>query len=349
MWGAASVPESLSVRSVLSVVVGHSSFSSACLLLAVPDGGHHGLGYVCGGFGAAAREAGPVVEVDDAQGAVGVLDTLPAVDHQVEFLCGRTADGLQPLVGDVVLIFAGLHILGLEGLEPVKEGGSGHSIEFYELARQMARDHGAFESPQEIFLEDILGLGGRPYVAHILGVLGVEVAALDPALLHPELYEPGLYHLVGVHDDAFRDGDVVAGEDARLALADAVLDAVARVDDKAPLLLHLLQQFGGAALATHVDNHRLAHFTAAKLLLAVDVDLTAAFAQLLGHGVHYRGVVSDVVWGEHSRAHYSCNLCCGHGSNQFPLTLQPAKVALFALISKKGAAASHARGECSQW
>ena len=153
----------------------------------------------------------------------------------------------------------------------------------------------------------------RPHVAHVLGVLGVVIATFDPALLHAHAYEPLLHHFVGVDHDALWVGDFASEQYARLALADTVLYAVAGVDHQFPFVFELLEQVCGAFLAAHVDYHRFFCRSGGKLLLAVDVDLASAFAQLLGHGIHYRGVVAYMIGGKRPRAHYGCNLRRGHG------------------------------------
>ena len=59
------------------------------------------LGNVGSRLVAARCETGPVVEVDDADGAVGIDDAVAAIDHDVQLLGGTRADLLQLLQVDV--------------------------------------------------------------------------------------------------------------------------------------------------------------------------------------------------------------------------------------------------------
>ena len=138
------------------------------------------------------------------------------------------------------------------------------------------------------------------------------MTARYPALLHSEFHEPLFHHFVGVDDNAFGIGDVAAQKDACLTLSDAVLDPIAGVDYQSALIFEFLKQFCRPLFATHVDDYRFGHLSGAKLLLAVDVDLAAAFSQVLGHCVHYSGVVAYVVGGVSPCAHNRGNPCGSH-------------------------------------
>ncbi len=120
-------------------------------------------------------------------------------------------------------------------------------------------------------------------------------------------------HFVCVDNYAFGVWYIASEQYTGLPLADAVLDAIARIDDQRSFIFEPLQQLGGALFAAHVDDNRLADVACAELLFAVDVDLATAFAQLLGHGVHNRGVIAYVVGGECPGSHYSGNFRSGHG------------------------------------
>ena len=176
----------------------------------------------------------------------------------------------------------------------------------------MARDYRAVEASQKILLKHILRLGRGAHIAHILGMLGMEVAALDPALAHTHFLQAARHCLLGVDHYALRIGDAAAQQNAGLPLADTVLDAVARIYHQAAGVLHLLEQLGGAALAAHVDNHILLHRPGHELLLGVYAHLAAAFAQLLGHGVENRGVVAYVVGRISAGAHHRRDFSLSH-------------------------------------
>lgn len=140
-------------------------------------------------------------------------------------------------------------------------------------------------------------------IADIFAVLGVHVGALDPAVGKSGRGELALDNLVGIRHDGFGHGYRRAAQYARHALALAVLDAVARVDDQVAVVLALLEQGYGARLAAHVEYDVLGDFAAHKLLLGVYVDCAAALAQLVGGVVEYGGVVADMVGREIRRPH----------------------------------------------
>ena len=273
-----------------------------------------GLGDVGSRLVAAGCEAGPVVEVDDADGTVRVNDAVTAVDDDVEFLGSAGADVLELLEVDVDALGVAvdffpaiLAVTLVEGVEPVEELRILDAVEFHQITLQVHIDDGAGDATVEVLLKHFLGLLGVTHVAHVLLVHGVEVAALDPAGLKARLLELGLDILVGIDNQALGIRDAVAQQDAGHALAGAVLDAGARVDHQPTLVLKALQLGDAGALSAHGEDDRLLDFLVVELLLAIDVDLATALAQLLGHEVENGRVVTDVIGRISPRAHNARN------------------------------------------
>ncbi len=151
---------------------------------------------------------------------------------------------------------------------------------------------------------------------------GVRLGLLYPAGTHAGAVEAFPYGLVGIHYYAFGVGYVGAEEYAGHTLAGAVLDTVAGVYDEGALVLEALQQGYGASFAAHVDDYAFLCGSCYELLLAVDVYLAAAFAQLLGHDVEYRRVVSYMVGGVGARAHYPRYFGFGHYAEVIMIVLK---------------------------
>ena len=82
---------------------------------------------------------------------------------------------------------------------------------------------------------------------------------------------------------------------------------------KPAVVLHGLQAGYGGTLAAHVKDHRLLDVESLELLLAVDVDLEAAPAQLPCGGVEDGGVVTHVVGRIGPGAHHAGYLDLTHG------------------------------------
>ena len=168
-------------------------------------------------------------------------------------------------------------------------------------------DDGAGDAAVEVLLQHLLCLLGVTDIAHVLLVHGMEVASLDPAGLEASLLELRLDVLVGVDDEALGIRNTVAQQDARHALAGTVLDTVARVHHQLAGVFKLLQLGDAGALAAHGEDDRLLNVLLVELLLAIDVDLATALAQLLGHEVKNSGVVTDVVGRICPCAHHARN------------------------------------------
>ena len=166
-------------------------------------------------------------------------------------------------------------------------------------------DHSTLDATQEILLQHLLGLLGMAHIGHIFLVHGVEVAALDPATLEATLLEHALDVLVGVDNEALGIRNAVAQQDACHALAGAILDAVARVNDQASAVFQFLQVVDRFLLATHGHDKIFVDALLVKLLFTIDVDDAPPLAKLLGGGVENCGVVSYVVRRVGSRTHDS--------------------------------------------
>ena len=126
------------------------------------------------------------------------------------------------------------------------------------------------------------------------------VGAFYPATGKSGLDKAVLDHLVGVDDEAFGIWHTRAEKNTGHALADAVLDAVARVYDQGAGVLEALEALDRAELAAHVDDDVLGHTRRCELLLGVYVDLAAALAELVGHQIEDGGVVADMIGRENA-------------------------------------------------
>ena len=135
-------------------------------------------------------------------------------------------------------------------------------------------------------------------------MLRVEVGTFYPALAHAGLAQTALYGLVGIYNNTFRIWKAGTDQYAGLALADAVLDSMARVDYESSLRFKPLQFIYRGPLATHVYNHRLIDSACHKLFFGIDVYFAAALAQLVGHSVENCGVVADMVGRINSGTHH---------------------------------------------
>ncbi len=268
----------------------------------VLDSGENSLGDIGRGLVAAGGETGPVVKVDDADFALGRNDAVTAVNFDIKSLGSRVADGdevievkLYAARFAVDSLMAILAVPFVKRVEPKEERRAVDTVELDEVPFEMTVDDGTGYASEKIFLKHFLCLLGMTDIGHILLVHGVEIAALDPAAAETGLDHRVFDNLVGIDNEAFGVGDVAADKDAGHALAGAVFDTVARVDDEVAVILLLLKDGDGPLLAAHVENDGFGYFARAELLLAVDLDLAAAFAQLLGGDVEDGGIVADVV------------------------------------------------------
>ena len=200
----------------------------------------------------------------------------------------------------------------VKGVEPEEERRALDAVELDEVADEVAVDDRALDAAQEVLLEHLLGLLGMAHVADVLLVHRVEVAALYPALCEAGLDHLLLDDLVGVDHEALGIGDVAAYQDACHALAGTILDAIARVDDQRAGVLLLLEDLDGALLAAHVEYDVFVDFSGHELFLAVDLDLAAALAQVLGGDVEDGGVVAYVVGRIGSGSHDAGNFYLSH-------------------------------------
>ena len=101
-------------------------------------------------FVSAGGEAGPVVEVDDADLPVVRHNAVAAVNLHIESLRSLLADSLQVLevefqalrlsVDNFVAIFA---VALVEGVEPIEEWSALHAVELDEVAHQVLVDNSA--------------------------------------------------------------------------------------------------------------------------------------------------------------------------------------------------------------
>ena len=154
------------------------------------DSGEHTFGYGKRTLFTAGREAGPVVEVDYSDRAVGINDAVTYVyldvNHLLCFLTdmfqiievkrdtfGMTVDGFQA-------VFA---VAFIKRIKPMEERLAADSVEFDEITHKMSVDYSAFYSTVEVFMKHLLCLLLMAAVAHIFFMHGVEVTALDPARL----------------------------------------------------------------------------------------------------------------------------------------------------------------------
>ena len=164
------------------------------------------LGNVGSRLVAAGSETGPVVKVDDADCAIGVNDTVAAIDDNVQFLsCPRT-DAFQLVQVDVDTLGMAVNFLPsilavslIERIEPIEELRVLDTIEFHQITHQMHINHSTGDATVEVFLKDLLSLLLVTDVAHVLLVHGMEIAALDPATLEASFLELFFDVLVGVH------------------------------------------------------------------------------------------------------------------------------------------------------
>ena len=177
----------------------------------------------------------------------------------------------------------------------------------------MAVYHSSLDAAEKIFLKHFLGFFGMTYVAYILFVHGVEVAALYPALAHFGFYKLIADAFVGVHYEAFGIWNSATYEDACHAFTGAVFYTVTGVDHEMTCVLKFLKFCYGTLLATHVDYDLLLYLSGNELLFAVSGDGTSAFAQLIRHEVEYGGIVADVIGRECARSHNACYIYVCHG------------------------------------
>ena len=273
-----------------------------------------------GGSIAARGEAGPVVEVDDADIAVGRYDAVAAINLHIEhvrrvlaYLAHLVLVKFQALALAIDGFVAILAMTLVKWIEPIEEPRTRHAVKLDKVAHKVLIDDRSLDAAEEIFLQHLLRFLGMTHIRHILLVHGMEVAALYPATAETRLYELAFDHLVGVDHQAVGIWDVVPHEYTCHALSRAILDAVARVDYQSALLLELLEQVDRPALAAHIHYYIFFDTAVDKLLLGVDIDLTTAFAQLLGDGVEYCGIVADMIGGIGSRSHYCRYLYVSHG------------------------------------
>ena len=82
-----------------------------------------------------------------------------------------------------------------------------HAVEFHLIAVEMAVDHCALDATEEVFLQHFLSLLGVAHIGDVLLVHGVEVATLDPGLLHAYSLHLSGDGLVGAHHEALGVGD----------------------------------------------------------------------------------------------------------------------------------------------
>lgn len=187
----------------------------------------------------------------------------------------------------------------------VEPGGAVDAVELQQLAFYVAVDDGALDAAEEEFLKNLLGLLGMAGEAHVLAVLCVRLAALDPARTYLGGGQGVAYAFVGADDETLRMRDARAHEDACHALAYAVLDAVSRVDDQVTGIFALLKHGYGAVLSAHVEDDVLAvGGSGAELLFTVYVHFAAALAELVGDVVEDCGVVAYMIRRECTCAHY---------------------------------------------
>ncbi len=186
-------------------------------------------------------------------------------------------------------------VTGIERIEPKEKRSILNAVKLYEVAFEMTVYYSPFYAAQEILLKHFLCFLGVAYVAYVLLVHGVEVAAFYPASGEIAFFQCGGHPLVRIHDKAFRIRYARAYKNTGHALAGAVLYAVARVYDKRTLVLAFLQQVYGFHFAAHVDYDILFDLACYELLLAVDAYYAPALAQLVGGGVEYGRVVSYMI------------------------------------------------------
>lgn len=151
-------------------------------------GGEHAFRYPGSRLLAARGETGPVIEVDDAYRAVGIYYAVAAIDFHIEYVGSLLAHVAQFLliemkpaalaVDGLMSIFA---VSLVEGIEPIEERLSAHSVELYEITHKMAVDHGTLYAAVEILMEHFLRLFRMAAIADVLLVHGMEVSAFYPA------------------------------------------------------------------------------------------------------------------------------------------------------------------------
>ena len=128
------------------------------------------------------------------------------------------------------------------------------AVELDEVAYEVTVDDGSRNAAVEVFLQHFLSFFGMAHVAHVFLVHGVEVAALDPAIVDTGFFQFVDDGFVGVDNDAVGIRDVVANKDACHTLARTVLNAVSGVDDDSSFIFHFLEQVDGFLFAAHVQN-----------------------------------------------------------------------------------------------
>jgi len=263
-------------------------------------------------------KAGPVVEVDDADGTVRIDDAITAIDDDIQLLGGARADVLQLLEVDVDALAMAIHLFPailavplIKGVKPVEELRILHAIELHQVTLQVHIDHRACDATIEVLLEHLLSLLGMAHIADVLLVHGMEISALDPARLETGFLELRLDILVGVDNETLGIRDAIAQQDARHALACTVLNAIARVNHQLALVLKALQLGDALALTAHGQHDGLFYLLLVELLLAVNIDLATTLAQLLGDQIEDGRVVTNMIGRICPSAHYAryCDVC----------------------------------------
>ena len=174
------------------------------------------LGNVGSRLVATRRKAGPVIEVNNADGAIRIDDAVTAVDNNIQFLGSTSADVFQllqvninTLTVAVDLLPAILAVTLVKGVEPIEELGILHPVELHQVTHQVHINHGTRDTTIEVLLKHFLSLLGVTHIAHVLFVHGVEITALDPAALETSLLQLPFDVLVGVDNQALGIRDAV--------------------------------------------------------------------------------------------------------------------------------------------
>ena len=176
----------------------------------------------------------------------------------------------------------------------------------------MAVDDGTLYPAQKELLKNLLGFLGMAHKRNVLAMLRMQFAAFNPAAVYLRFLQDIAHSLVGINYHAFGIGYSGTYKQTRHTLAHAVLYAVARVYYQGSFVLFFLQKLHRTCLPAHVQYHGIVNGAGDELLLAIDIHLATALAQLLGNKIKNSGIVSYMVGRESTRPHYTCDFNFSH-------------------------------------
>ena len=181
------------------------------------------------------------------------------------------------------------------GIAPVKKRFTLHTVEFYDIARQMAvHDYLADASGGEGGEQAPGGVGGRGK-PDVFGVCRVGVASFQPARLHSRLAQTLFDGAGGIDDEAVGIRNAVLQQDTGETVAAAVPDTGCRVYDRGVVVFQFFETVERFTPSGHVEDVRPVVTARQERLLGKKLDLPPFLSQVFDCEDKNGGIVAFTI------------------------------------------------------